>query len=358
MRCSVDGGISLLDKAKESIRQFRARPKKVVDTKYAYLSVLLNSRSIRMLTRDKMERMINASSYEECAKMLEECGYGDLSKAEAPDIEAELSRHRAELFDEISALSPQPAIVDAFRLKYDYHNVKTLIKAEGVGIDGQRLISDSGRVDVKTLVSAFVEENYEKLPPKLAKGMDEAKGVLSRTANPQLADIILDKLQFDELGNCAWQLRSPFFSGYVKLLADIANLRIIVRALRMGRDADFIRGALIPEGSVDAEALFSGGLKGDEILAAYGKNELLTKAAELGTQALSSGNLTEFELSCDNAATFYLSRAREVGFGQEPVIIFLACLESEITAARMILIGRLRGLEPRLIQERLRESYA
>ena len=43
-------------------------------------------------------------------------------------------------------------------------------------------------------------------------------------------------------------------------------------------------------------------------------------------------------------------------YGKPPV--YVTTLESEITAVRMILTGRLAGIAPETIQERLRDLYA
>ena len=45
-------------------------------------------------------------------------------------------------------------------------------------------------------------------------------------------------------------------------------------------------------------------------------------------------------------------------FGAAHVSAYLAAMENETTAARMILTGRLAGLQPAVIRERLRETYA
>ena len=45
-------------------------------------------------------------------------------------------------------------------------------------------------------------------------------------------------------------------------------------------------------------------------------------------------------------------------FGAAHVSAYLAAIENETTAARMILTGRLAGLQPAVIRERLRETYA
>ena len=53
----------------------------------------------------------------------------------------------------------------------------------------------------------------------------------------------------------------------------------------------------------------------------------------------------------------YLSGAKYVAFGEAPVIGYLAAKETEYTAVRIILTGRMAGLDADTIRERLRESY-
>lgn len=65
--------------------------------------------------------------------------------------------------------------------------------------------------------------------------------------------------------------------------------------------------------------------------------------------------MTKFELACDNAVTSYLGQAKMISFGSEAVIAYLARLEREITAIRMILTGKLAEISPAVIRERLRE---
>ena len=63
-------------------------------------------------------------------------------------------------------------------------------------------------------------------------------------------------------------------------------------------------------------------------------------------------------MACDNAAVEFIKNAKLTSFGDAPVIAYLAAVENELTAVRMILTGFLAGLAPETIRERLRESYA
>ena len=310
-----------------------------------------------MLTREKAERMVDAASFADAAKMLADSGYADMSEMNPKEIDAALAEHRAALFDELARLSPDSELVDVFRIKYDYHNAKTVIKSEASNLERTDLLSKSGRVSPEAMVKCFVEENFRFMPETLAAAIVEAKGTLARTANPQLADFILDKAYFAELLKSAQQLESPYLKGYAQTMIDGANLRSAVRTMRMNKDSDFLNLALVNGGTIDKDRVIAAAGSAEGLAALYA-GTVYANAATLGAEAVSGGRMTDFELACDNAVTAYLKKAKLVAFGEEPVIAYLAAVEAEITAIRMILTGFAAGIAPDTIRERLREFYA
>lgn len=322
---------------------------------YLYLSAALRAREAKLLSGDRAERMLDAPGFEECAKLLTDCDYGDMSQMNAKEIDAELSRRRAGIFAEMDRMAPDRRIVDVFRMKYDYHNAKAVVKAMAVGADAGHILSACGRVTPEKLLAAYNDERWNELPPVMAAAVEEARDTLAHTSNPQLADFVLDRAYFTELLAAAKTLESGFLIGYARLLIDSTNLRSFVRTARMGKDAEFLREALIPGGSVDTGRFLVTDREG---LAALFTHTELENAAVLGAEAAEGGALTQFELACDNAVNAYISRAKLVSFGEEPLVAYLSAVESEMTAIRMILTGRLAGIEPGVIRERLRDMYA
>ena len=323
---------------------------------YLSLSAMLRAREPRLLSGDRAGRMLDASSFEEAAKLLTDCGYPDLSQAGAAGIEETLTLRRSQTLDELEKLCPERAIVDFFRMKYDTHNAKVLLKSEAMGLDGASLYSKAGRFAPEMLRETWQEEKLSQLPETFGKALAEAGSTLSRTANPQLADFVLDKAMFREMLDAAKAADCPFLEGYARLQIDSANLKSLVRTGRMHKDADFLRDALLPGGNVSEDRLLSAG-DGDGLAALFAHSPL-EQAASLGVEALNGGSMTAFERACDNALNSYLRSAKLVSYGPEAVIAYIAAVEGEITAVRMILTGRLTGVAPETIRERLRDLYA
>ena len=207
---------------------------------YLCLSAMLRAREGKMLTADRAGRMLEAQNFEECAKLLGDCGYEDMTGMNAGEIDAALSAHREAVFAELENLVPDKALVELFRLKYE--------------ADPLRLMSFSGRVAPEKLKSAWDEERLPDLPKVLGEAMVEAASTLARTANPQLADFELDRAYFAEMKAIADGLDNPFLTGYVRLLIDAANCKSVVRTARMHKNADFLADVLV-RGGTDVDRL-------------------------------------------------------------------------------------------------------
>lgn len=308
---------------------------------------MLAARETKMLSAERMERMIDAPTNDEAAKILEECGYGDLSGLSAKEAGAALEAHIRALFDEVEGMVPEAQLVQLFRLKYDYHNAKALIKAQAMGVECDAILSQRGTVPPQKLHAAFYEEDYRDVPPVLAQAMASAAAILAHTTNPQAADFELDRAYFAQMLDLADGLSDGGFAkGYVQLQIDSANLRAAVRTRRMAKDADFLKTALIPGGTIGTDRVLAAFDSAEALTALYG-NTWLGNAAAAGAAAMSGGALTAFELLCDNALMDYIRAAKLRSFGAAHVTAYLAAMENETTAARMILTADSPGFSPR-----------
>jgi V/A-type H+-transporting ATPase subunit C len=300
--------------------------------------------------------MLDASGVDEAAKIASECGYPDMSGFSIFEIESALSRHRKEIYDELSQQDSTGAIVDLFRMKYDFHNVKALVKAFALGTSVGGILSDCGRISADAIAAAVHGESGAELPPDIRQATELATSILARTANPQLSDIEIDRIYFDGMAAHAAALKNPFISGYVRLMIDAANLRVYVRCKRTERSEDFVKLCLLSGGNTPVDGIVTAYSADRYAETVFTAAELLP-AAQLAKSAMEGGAQTQFERECDNALLRYCGAVRMVSFGAEVVTAYLTELDWEITAIRMILAGKLSGIESAVIKERLRENY-
>lgn len=331
--------------------------KKIKDTDYLVISARVKAMETGLLTRERMEQILEAKTDEEAAKILQECGYPELDAADPEAMDAALSAAREETLADVMDGAPEPRYIELFKLKYDYHNVKALLKAEATGTSADRMLMDMGRVPAAVLKEAIRSGELDSLPPMLASAVAEAREILDTTRDPQLSDIALDRWTYADMAALAEEVNSDFLRGYVAVQIDAANLRSLVRTVRMGKSPEFLRSVLMEGGEVPTDAILAlSANRGSGMGEVYGPTRFAA-AAEAGTEALRGGPLTKFEKLCDDAVGDYLAGAQYVPFGEAPLVGYLAARETEYTNLRILLMGRGAGLPADVIRSRLRAGY-
>lgn len=330
---------------------------KLKDTDYLCLSSRLRAMEKRLLDQTRMERILETANDEEAVKLLQECGYPLTGVSDPAELDRVLGEVRREVLRDLTAAAPDSRFVELFRMKYDYHNAKVLLKAEAKGVDPAHMLVDLGRVTPEHLKTALESGAMSELPAALQKALTEAREVLRTTSDPQLSDIVLDRAYYRELLDVAKSTGSGFAQGYVRRLIDTDNLRALVRTLRMRKGAAFLRQALVEGGEITVSSILSvAAAEGNGLSELYASTKLRS-AAEAGAAAVAGGALTGFEKLCDNAVGAYLAEAKLVAFGEAPLVGYLAARETEYTNLRILLLGRSMGLSAETVRERLREAY-
>ena len=327
--------------------------RKPKDTDYLFLSASIRSRERELLTRSHVDRMLHAATVAESAQVLNELGYPPFDPGSETGLNEAIAQVRSTMFHELEQQMPDKGILDVFKLKYDYHNLKTIIQSRGGAV--RHLLLDAGRVRAEEMDARFRQTGkWDFLSPVPAAAAREAARVLAETGDPQRSDFVLDRAYFSELLTMAKATGCEFLIAYVRTLIDAANLRSAVRTLRMHRAGTFLQQVLFEGGAVSVSRILAG--VNDGVAELY-RATPLARAAELGQEAVSGGSLTAFEKACDNAVLARAAASRSVPFGPEVPIGYVVARENDFTSARIILSGRLAGLDADTIRERLRDSY-
>lgn len=326
------------------------------DIDYIFLSTRVKAMERELLTQNRIEQLLDAQTNEDAAKVLVECGYPEMQKITGSELDRILSMRQENRMADLGSFAPDKYIVDVFKLRYDYHNAKVLIKAEALSTQPDPLLMAGGRYERQQLANDYQRENLLAYSDLFRRGLIRAREVLGATGDPQQADFILDRTYFEELSALAEKSGNIFLKGYVALCIDAANLRAAVRASRLGKETAFLEQVLVPGGTVSMRSLARA--RGDELGRLFRSGKLSAAAAEGSAKAApGSGPLTDFERLCDNAIMGYLRDGRRVSFGVEPIIGYLYACETEATMIRIIMAGRMAGLDADTIRERLREAY-
>lgn len=329
-------------------------------TDYLFSTARVRSVERNLLTKERIEKMIDAKTADEALKVLAECEYGEtgVEIASAADFEILLSSEHRKVYEFIRSIAPKPEMFDLFLYVYDYHNLKSLLKAEYLQTDPSFMLMETGTIPVSKLKVMIRERNYVSMTEDMRSAVIEVIESFSRTNDPQIIDLLFDKACFSDMLKAAKQTDNKFIIGYVSTLIDVVNLKSFVRIKKMNKSWDFLGHVFIAGGAID-ERMFINNYDEPldqfaEKLAAFGFSEVLAQGAE-GLK--NTGMFTEFEKLCDNILIEYVKNSKYVAYGIEPLVGYLVAKENEIKTARIIMAGKLAGLPSEQIKERLREAY-
>jgi V/A-type H+-transporting ATPase subunit C len=329
----------------------------------------------KMLGRAQLERMIEAKTAGEAARVLRESGYGrqsgepELSGGEGAagggsgsggdgGYERLLDEENGKLIGFLGEISPEPMLLNIFLRKNDYHNLKVLMKGELSGHPDDSLLSRSGLIPPQKLAACARERSFRDLPKAMADGYEEAARAYSKALDPQAIDIKLDRAAYAQMLAEAREFGNPFLLGLVVIYIDIANIGAFVRIKAMKKSRDFLRGALLEGGRLD-RAVFERHLSDATVEGFVAALQFTPYGAicEEGLKAWqATGTITAFERLADDFALAYAGAARLRPAGPETIVAYLVAKQAELKNARIVLVGKTNAIPGDTIRERLRRS--
>ena len=330
------------------------------ENKYLYSVTRTRALETKLLDKAKIERMIEARNADEVIKILYETEYaGSISEMKSiDDYESVLSKELLNTYKLLAEISPVPELTNLFQMRYDIHNLKTLLKSSYLDEENDELLSEIGTIPVQQLKGMVKDKNFVDLDPVLRECVEEVVGEFTVNPDPQLIDIALDKGLYNLMYKVARDNKSSFLTDYISSQIDLINIKSLVRVKSMGYGREFLKKVILDNGKLDY-AFFSNIF--DESLETlidrlaykdYGK------VVEEGiSNYMRTKSLTRFEKLSDDFIFELAKKGKYVAFGIEPLIGYLMAKENETKIIRMIMVGKINEIPNELIRERLRDVY-
>ena len=314
----------------------------------------------RLLDKTKLDRMIDSNSAEDALKVLQETEYANvMSNIKRPeDYEEILSAELKRIYHEMYDMSPSKELIDLMGIRYDYHNLKVIIKGMFLKKDLSDMFISVGRIDPFKLKLSIESGNLSDLSKVMRNAVEETIDDFNSKQDPQRIDIILDKYMFEEMKHVAKELNDTFTEKYVKAQIDLTNVKTLLRVKKQNKGREFLLSVLIDGGKIDKDVLVS--LLNDANENIFSKlshtdyADVLKNGVEDYTKSGSAGVL---EKLVDNYIMNMMKEAKMIPFGGEPLLAYIYAKETEIKVVRIIMVGKLNNIAEEVIRERLRDIY-
>ena len=328
---------------------------------YAYAVARIRVLETKLLSREQVERLIEADSPAEVLRRLGDSRYASYiaEAGEFLDFEAMLDKEALALRRLMGEITPDPDVTNAFFLKYDYHNIKVYVKRQGAGVDVTDLISLAGTISPAKLNDAVSNHDYTSLPPIMRRGLQAVDEQTSMAVDPQRTDTILDQAMyahiFETLGSGQ---AHDFVRGLFVNEADRINIRTLLRAKRDETDLKTLTDSLMPGGTAPPSFWAKALDMPLELLAEEATVKRLGEGMVEGIRFYEkTGRMTVLERGMDMAQLQKVRAARHDPFGIEPVIGYLLAVENELKLIRLIMVAKTNHIPEDKLRERLRETY-
>ncbi len=319
---------------------------------YVYAVARLRGMENRLLDASFLSRLMDSPTLDDALKALAETSYSQwLGKAAEAGFDKVIDDEMLATCRELGQFVPDTALLTLFRMPYDYHNVKVILKSlfkvRGGDPEGRRheLLSPLGAVDPDELVAALEAEEYAHLPYGLGHLIPQCWVLWDQTKNAQGVELLLDRHLFASMLTLAEGLKMPDIAEWVRHKIDAENLRSAVRLQRMGVDAAGGLAFLHPGGTIRTDDIarllgeppetWSKLLSHTDIASAL---DVLQDRSDLRT------TLSDVSKALDEHLIRILGKARFSTNAPANVLLYLLTKEAEARNLRIVLVCVASGL--------------
>jgi V/A-type H+-transporting ATPase subunit C len=305
----------------------------------------------RLLNRSTYERLLDAHSFREQMRILSETTYGACLEGAttAEEVEAGLDASLRDLYSDFLEQANLPDdVVRYFRLMHDFENLRGRLKAEVLGIEPSELLGELGSVPAEAFAGST-----EDLPADMRlaeRNVRMRAGGEDGTLDADLIDPAVDAEMHRMLAEVACESGSEYLCDMAKLRIDLGNLKALVRARVRNLPVQQAEKLFVAGGTVNPNRFVEGYRQPLEEIA----RQIAERPGMRGIDPESIVDPARLDLVIDTAVERQLAEARRMPVGPEPVVSYVASRKVEISMVRMLLVGKLAGVDTDTLRARVR----
>ena len=324
-----------------------------------------------LLKARDLERLNDYESLSEVLNALNDSSYSSAIAELDRDEEYEkiLNKELVKVYDKIADVTPDKNISQYLIEKYNFHNLKLLVKEIIQEEDYSKIYSPMANVDTAFIKRELLRTTDGEVSLGSVGKKDDREIYLAyaqkalkayrESENPAMIDISLDKSYYEREVDLAEKTGIESLLAYTKEAIDLNNIKTLLRIRGQKLDFDHLKNALIGRGNLDKNDVLA--------MISMDVNEIVLKTsslkinsylkASLDRDKKDSENLLDLEKAIDDHFMDFAKKAKAMTYGPEVLLGFLIAKEQEIKNLRIIFISKLNSLPKDFTRERLREAY-
>jgi V/A-type H+-transporting ATPase subunit C len=329
-------------------------------SRYAYSVAKIRFYETKLLTREKVLRMMSTDDVSECFRMLEEAGY-PVALGSHSDFNPIISKEYEKALDTVKLLAMDDRVHALFATRHDFHNLKVAIKEFYTKEDLKEGYQAGGLFSTAVIRSAVLDDDFRAFGDSVdiyANAFNEIKKAFDEESAPRLIDIVGDRLMFVDLLRRANEIGNNFVTRLFVREIDLINIRTFFRLRYLDKKRmDFVE-AYIDGGDFHLD-FFLKKYEDDfyTLKAIFKGTEFLELITDGATYVEENKSFLRFERLINEYFIKYVSATKWASFGMEPIVAYYYAKEKELKVVRMILTGKLNELSYDDIKEGVPDEY-
>lgn len=330
------------------------------DIKYNAANTRIRTYESHLLSDHDFEQLLQVPDAKDIYTRLKETDYGDFidEDSDVHDFEQVLLAEEKRLYQQMYELAPDPHLVDLFTLKYDYQNLKLLVKADHIQADLSAWLVPVGTSSLEVLKHLVHMRTSDKVAVPMNDCIKEVYEYIENYHEVQDIDIIFDSYYWQHLTMIAQNLDHPSFDSFCQRSIDIFNITTALRSHLLGRRKGFISAVLVDGGTIPPQKITE--LLGSTLddLFAYLRQtpyQLLIEASF--EEILTQGTMEDFDRYKDDFLMERMKEQKIVPFGPSAMVGYIFAKEIEIKNLRILLISKINKIPDEVVRSKVRESY-
>jgi V/A-type H+-transporting ATPase subunit C len=322
------------------------------DWRYTFATARVRALEIGMLGRTTLVDMANAESFDAAVDLLAAGEYAlTQTHRSFADMESVLAHRRREVRELFAMLCVDKPMVDLFRARDDFANLRLALKRTVSGKPVGTDYSGEGNVEADKFEEIFEQENYNLPGEHLQQAADEAVLAYYEEKNVRQIDYAIDTAQARYNLQKASEFESVFLEGLFRVQIDLINIRTMLRLKFTESD---VRHVFLEGGFVELDRLERARDLGYEAIAPLFFASPYHRLVDTGVSYLAAEkSFLKLEQQCDEYINGFLKSTINITAGHQPLVAYLLLKENEIRTVRLILTSKKNGLEAKLILDRI-----
>jgi V/A-type H+-transporting ATPase subunit C len=273
-----------------------------------------------------------------------------LAKRGEQDITEALDEYIAEARMALASMAPKKEVLDVLWIKYDYHNLKTIIKSKRAGLDEESikaLCFAGGKHSPDTLIKAYEDGTLARLNNHFADAAEKARSA----SHIFEIDLAMNEHYFKTIKNIALTSKDAFVKDFVILQIDLFNVKAALRA-ELLQNVDpktvYISGGTFRRKDLE---------KRKDILESLRRIGNEKDWADAITQFEKTGDYTHLEKASDeHTINFLRSRSTQV-FSPAPIFSYFTLLKNNAQTIGAVIVAKRSGVPEKELRTILRRVY-